>query len=228
MCCSSTTTSGWSRGAGPDDSRARARCAAALSATACTVCPKWTTSGPTRTPNTRSGRAGRHRRTSGHTAQNGLIPHPRRRICCTSPPPSIWPRASGGRTRCRGSAAGPLRPGELLAAGGFDFWRKVPPNHQGEDVAAQLAVLRRFGGAGIVPSGAYHLEAPTTVTDRDVDAGAARLRRYRPTASGEPPSRRGRAPPARGGRRPPPAPRLTGTSLTNETRWSQPSPGRSG
>lgn len=58
---------------------------------------------------------------------------------------------------------------KLLAAGGFDFWRKVPPNHQGEDVAAQLAVLRRFGGAGIVPSGAYHLEAPTTVTDRDVE-----------------------------------------------------------
>ena len=56
---------------------------------------------------------------------------------------------------------------KLLAAGGFDFWRRMPPRHQGEDVAAQLAVLARYGGAGIVPSGAYHLEAPTTVPPDD-------------------------------------------------------------
>lgn len=58
----------------------------------------------------------------------------------------------------------------LRAAGGFDFWRRLQDKHQGEDVAAQLAVLERHGGAGILPSGAYHLEAPTTVTDRDVEA----------------------------------------------------------
>ncbi|SDZ38921.1 Glycosyltransferase like family 2 [Micromonospora pattaloongensis] len=58
---------------------------------------------------------------------------------------------------------------KLVAAGGFDFWRRVPANHQGEDAAAQLAVMRRYGGAGVVPSGAYHLEAPTTVTDRGVE-----------------------------------------------------------
>jgi hypothetical protein len=58
----------------------------------------------------------------------------------------------------------------LRAAGGFDFWRRLGANHQGEDVAAQLAVMSRYGGAGILPSGAYHLEAPTTVTDRDVEA----------------------------------------------------------
>ncbi|MFY1697381.1 MULTISPECIES: glycosyltransferase family A protein [unclassified Solwaraspora] len=58
---------------------------------------------------------------------------------------------------------------KLVAAGGFDFWRQMPPDHQGEDVAAQLAVLRRYGGAGIVPSGAYHLESPTTVTERRVE-----------------------------------------------------------
>lgn len=58
----------------------------------------------------------------------------------------------------------------LVAAGGFDFWRQTPENHQGEDVAAQLAVMRRYGGAGILPSGAFHLEAPTTVTERDVEA----------------------------------------------------------
>ncbi|MFI2665706.1 glycosyltransferase family 2 protein [Micromonospora carbonacea] len=58
----------------------------------------------------------------------------------------------------------------LVDSGGFDFWRRVQPNHQGEDVAAQLAVLERHGGAGVLPSGAYHLESPTTVTDRDVEA----------------------------------------------------------
>lgn len=57
---------------------------------------------------------------------------------------------------------------KLCAAGGFEFWRQVPEVHAGEDVTAQLAVMERYGGAGIVPSGAYHLEAPTTVPDRDV------------------------------------------------------------
>ncbi|GIJ08213.1 glycosyltransferase family 2 protein [Micromonospora andamanensis] len=59
---------------------------------------------------------------------------------------------------------------KLIDAGGFDFWRRVPTRHQGEDVAAQLAVLARHGGAGVLPSGAYHLESPTTVTERDVEA----------------------------------------------------------
>ncbi|MFC4020954.1 glycosyltransferase family 2 protein [Micromonospora sp. GCM10011542] len=58
----------------------------------------------------------------------------------------------------------------LVDCGGFDFWRRLPEKHQGEDVAAQLAVLARYGGAGILPSGAYHLESPTTVTERDVEA----------------------------------------------------------
>jgi GT2 family glycosyltransferase len=59
---------------------------------------------------------------------------------------------------------------KLVDAGGFDFWRRLPPEHQGEDVAAQQAVMRRYGGAGLVPSGAYHLESPTTVTERGVQA----------------------------------------------------------
>ncbi|MEV1287794.1 glycosyltransferase family A protein [Micromonospora sp. NPDC049679] len=58
---------------------------------------------------------------------------------------------------------------KLVATGGFDFWSRVPANHQGEDTTAQLAVMRRYGGAGIVPSGAYHLETPTTVTDRGIE-----------------------------------------------------------
>ncbi|MFD6661989.1 glycosyltransferase [Micromonospora chalcea] len=59
---------------------------------------------------------------------------------------------------------------KLVEAGGFDFWERLPDRHQGEDVAAQLAVLERHGGAGVLPSGAYHLESPTTVTERDVEA----------------------------------------------------------
>ncbi|MDM4722204.1 glycosyltransferase [Micromonospora sp. WMMA1363] len=59
---------------------------------------------------------------------------------------------------------------KLVDAGGFEFWRRVREKHQGEDVAAQLAVLARHGGAGVLPSGAYHLESPTTVTEREVEA----------------------------------------------------------
>lgn len=58
----------------------------------------------------------------------------------------------------------------LETVGGFGFWASLPTGHAGEDVVAQWRVMERFGGAGIVPSGAVHLEAPTTVTDRSVDA----------------------------------------------------------
>lgn len=59
---------------------------------------------------------------------------------------------------------------KLLDCGGFDFWTDLPAEHAGEDVAAQRRVLARHGGAGILPSGAVHLEAPTTVPDRDNQA----------------------------------------------------------
>lgn len=59
---------------------------------------------------------------------------------------------------------------KLRAAGGFDFWRQLPPEHCGEDVLAQLRVMEKFGGCGIIPSGAYHMELPTTIGRRDVDA----------------------------------------------------------
>lgn len=58
----------------------------------------------------------------------------------------------------------------LVDSGGFDFWPLLPTVHCGEDVAAQWRVMERFGGAGILPSGAVHQEAPTTVSDRTVDA----------------------------------------------------------
>ncbi|WP_211489688.1 glycosyltransferase family 2 protein [Georgenia thermotolerans] len=63
-----------------------------------------------------------------------------------------------------------LRREALLECGGFGFWPRLPEEHAGEDVAAQWRVMERFGGAGILPSGAVHLEAPTTVPRREVDA----------------------------------------------------------
>ncbi|MCU1541229.1 MAG: glycosyltransferase [Arthrobacter sp.] len=54
--------------------------------------------------------------------------------------------------------------------GGFSFWTLLPPEHAGEDVVAQWRVMEKYGGAGILPSGAVHLESPTTVMDRRVEA----------------------------------------------------------
>lgn len=61
----------------------------------------------------------------------------------------------------------------LEDCGAFTFWRELPPDHAGEDVVAQWRVMERFGGAGILPSHAVHLESPTTVTDREVEASEA-------------------------------------------------------
>ncbi len=58
----------------------------------------------------------------------------------------------------------------LRAVGGFPFWRHLPVEHCGEDGLAQLKVMARFGGCGLLPSRAYHQELPTTITDRRVDA----------------------------------------------------------
>jgi hypothetical protein len=59
---------------------------------------------------------------------------------------------------------------KLRAVGGFEFWADLPRDHCGEDVLAQQRVMARYGGCGIIPSGVYHLELPTTVEDRTVDA----------------------------------------------------------
>ncbi|NUP58619.1 MAG: glycosyltransferase [Pseudarthrobacter sp.] len=99
-----------------------------------------------------------------------------------------WPLHSAANL-CHLSAGMPLQPGEwvpyrvawlggcvlyrreaLLDAGGFSFWTSLPAEHAGEDVVAQWQVMEHFGGAGILPSGAVHLESPTTVTDRRVEA----------------------------------------------------------
>ncbi|MDX2215234.1 MAG: glycosyltransferase family A protein [Oculatellaceae cyanobacterium bins.114] len=59
---------------------------------------------------------------------------------------------------------------KLRQVGGFEFWRDLPPNHCGEDVLAQLRVMATFGGCGVLPSGVYHQELPTTISDRSIDA----------------------------------------------------------
>lgn len=59
---------------------------------------------------------------------------------------------------------------KLLAVGGFGFWRDLPADHCGEDVLAQMRVMARYGGCGVIPSGVYHQEVPTTIQDRRIDA----------------------------------------------------------
>lgn len=55
---------------------------------------------------------------------------------------------------------------KLEACGGYGFWRRLPPDHCGEDALAQLRVMARYGGCGILPSGAYHQELATTLPER--------------------------------------------------------------
>ncbi len=58
----------------------------------------------------------------------------------------------------------------LLDVGGFDFWPLLPPDAHGEDVLVQLRVMARRGGAGVLPSGAYHQQAPTSIPIRSTSA----------------------------------------------------------
>ncbi|MCU0569541.1 MAG: glycosyltransferase family 2 protein [Oculatellaceae cyanobacterium Prado106] len=59
---------------------------------------------------------------------------------------------------------------KLQSVGGFQFWEALPSQHCGEDVLAQLRVMAKYGGCGMMPSGVYHQELPTTIRDRKVDA----------------------------------------------------------
>lgn len=58
----------------------------------------------------------------------------------------------------------------LRDCGAFEFWTSLPTEHVGEDVLAQLRVMARYGGCGMLPSGAYHQELTTTLPSRAVDA----------------------------------------------------------
>lgn len=59
---------------------------------------------------------------------------------------------------------------KLREVGGFDFWRRLPPAHSGEDVVAQLRLQARHGAAGLAPSGAWHQEVRTTRQGGELDA----------------------------------------------------------
>lgn len=59
---------------------------------------------------------------------------------------------------------------KLRNTGGFSFWTELPEAHSGEDVLAQLRVMQEYGGCGLIPSGVYHQELPTTIPDRQIDA----------------------------------------------------------
>jgi glycosyltransferase involved in cell wall biosynthesis len=52
---------------------------------------------------------------------------------------------------------------KLLAVGGFSFWNRLPRYHSGEEALVQNLLMRHWGGCGILPSGAYYAQVPTTV-----------------------------------------------------------------
>lgn len=58
----------------------------------------------------------------------------------------------------------------LADVGGFGFWEKLPDEHCGEDVLAQLRVMKKYGGCAILPSGVYHQELTTTIPNRKINA----------------------------------------------------------
>jgi GT2 family glycosyltransferase len=59
---------------------------------------------------------------------------------------------------------------KLKEVGGFNFWKELPTKHCGEDVLAQLRVMKKYGGCGLLPSGVYHQEHETTVPERKINA----------------------------------------------------------
>lgn len=62
---------------------------------------------------------------------------------------------------------------KLRNIGGYSFWQELPPEHCGEDVLVQLRLMKQYGGCGLIPSGVYHQELPTTIVDRAIAADKA-------------------------------------------------------
>ena len=56
---------------------------------------------------------------------------------------------------------------KLEEVGGFQFWDRLPRYHSGEEVLVQNLLMRRWGGCGIVPSGTYYSELPSTVLNAE-------------------------------------------------------------
>ncbi len=61
---------------------------------------------------------------------------------------------------------------KLRDIGGYLFWKQLPIEHCGEDVLVQLRMMEVYGGCGIIPSGVYHQELPTTISDRRIVANS--------------------------------------------------------
>lgn len=59
---------------------------------------------------------------------------------------------------------------KLRNVGAFSWWQRLPPEHAGEEVVVQFLLLHEYGGCGILPSGTYHINLPTTVANRQRDA----------------------------------------------------------
>jgi GT2 family glycosyltransferase len=58
--------------------------------------------------------------------------------------------------------------------GGFAFWPRLPRYHSGEEVLVQNLLMRRWGGCGMVPSGTYYAQVPsTTLNERGTVDGHA-------------------------------------------------------
>lgn len=58
---------------------------------------------------------------------------------------------------------------KLCDFGGFNFWEQIPEEHCGEEVYVQQKLMKKFGGFGLLPSGGYHLELPTTLANRETN-----------------------------------------------------------
>jgi glycosyltransferase involved in cell wall biosynthesis len=66
---------------------------------------------------------------------------------------------------------------KVLEVGGYSFWDRLPRYHSGEEVLLQNLLMRRWGGASIMPSGTYYSEVTSTVLNDDgtVDGHALEL-----------------------------------------------------
>jgi glycosyltransferase involved in cell wall biosynthesis len=66
---------------------------------------------------------------------------------------------------------------KLLEIGGFSFWNRLPRYQSGEEVLVQNLMMRRWGGASLIPSGTFFSEMPTTVLNDEgtVDGHALEL-----------------------------------------------------
>jgi len=63
---------------------------------------------------------------------------------------------------------------KLREVGGFSFWPRLARYHSGEEVLVQNLLMRRWGACGLVPSGTYYAEVPSTVlNDRGTVDGHA-------------------------------------------------------